>query len=112
MNALIGNGKTINLEKLNGGAKMGITLLKEKIEEAIKEDKALVISISNSLMECRNTIFTEDYEVKEDGLYLNYGNFELHINLDNNTMVIKSDVFDEEFIINDNNSEIRLYFLD
>lgn len=86
-------------------------LLNKKIEESILNDKPIIIGIGNPAMECRNTIFPNDYYVEGSNLYINNGNFELHINLDKVEMEYNYD-FEDNFIFTYNDMEIRLYFLD
>ena len=90
-----------------------ITLLKEKIEASIKENKIIVVNVSNHFMGVRNTIYIEDYEIEKDNLYLNSENFELHIDLNKITSITHDNLFDDEFIIVDKSTdtEIRLCFL-
>lgn len=95
----------------NNSYKELINLLKEKIEESIMEDKKIVIDVLTPLINCRNTLSVEDYEINEEYLYLNYGNFELHINL--NEIEIKyDDIIDESFILTCNNSSVVLHILE
>ena len=86
-----------------------LTLLKEKIEKTIIEEKQVTVIISNSFLECRNTLHISDYEVYESYLYLNEHNFEIHIKFDNETL-LKYDEADEIFSIVHKYSEIQLYF--
>ena len=86
-------------------------LLNKKIKESILNDKPIIIGIENPAMECRNTIFPNDYEIEYGKLYINNGNFELHINLDEVEVEYNYD-FEDNFIFTYNDTEIRLYFLD
>ena len=99
-----------SVRNFSGSDKKLVTLLKKKIEDCIMEDKSIVIDISSPVMECRNTIFIDDYEVDEERLYLNNGNFEIHINL-NESKVEYDNTFDNEFTFVGNNAEIKLAFL-
>lgn len=87
-----------------------VMLLKEKIENSITEDKPIVVSVSNSALESRNTFCVDDYEVNEDMLYLNNGNFELHVNLNISELTYNA-AFDEYFTILHNNTEVEICFL-
>lgn len=107
MNVVIGNKLSFN-----GGIKMGlVTLLKEKIEESIEKNKAIVVSISSPFIECRKTVYTDDFEVEDQELCLINGNFELHVNLDDNAQIIYNDNFDDKFMIVNKDIETTLYFL-
>ena len=87
-----------------------VMLLKEKIENSITEDKLIVVSFSSSSVESRNTFYVDDYEIDEDMLYLNNGNFELHVNL--NKSELKYDAaLDDCFTIVHNDTEVEICFL-
>ena len=73
-------------------------------------EKPIIVGISNVAMECRNTIIPDDYELCDEDLYLNTGNFELHIHLDE-TDIIYDDIVENNFVFAHNNVETRLYFL-
>lgn len=88
-----------------------IILLKKKIEDSIMENGKIIIDVSTPLINCRNTLSAEDYEINEGYLYLNHGNFELHINLDK--IEIKYDnTVDENFIFMYNDTDVILHFLE
>lgn len=71
-----------NLKKnSNNRTKKIISTLKQRIESSILKEKVFVICISTSIIDCRNTIYIEDYEIDDEYLYLNNENFEIHINL-------------------------------
>lgn len=118
MNALIDVNKKAgcNLQELNGQLykNEGKEVLKKKIEESIMQQKTIIVSISNPMLECRNTIHVEDYEYYDNNLYLNDGDFELHIELNENTKIQHDDSTEDEYMITNanNNTETRLYFID
>ena len=89
-----------------------ITLLKNKIEGSIKVNKAIVVTISSPLIECRNTIYTDNYEFDGTFLHLECDNYELHINI-SEMEVDFDESYDDEFILFDEEreSEIKLDFL-
>ena len=87
-----------------------VMLLKEKIENSITEDKSIAVSFSSSAAEIRNTFYVDDYEFERNMLYLNNGNFELHVDL--NTSELKyNDAFDDCFTIVHNETEVEIWFL-
>ena len=88
-----------------------ITLLKQKIEDSILSNRSVIITISNPIMECRNTIYTDDYEIDGNKIYLNNGNFELHIDI-NETEIKRDDTCANSFTFVYKNMEIRLDFLE
>ena len=87
-----------------------ISLLNQKIENSLIRNKPIIVGVSNSAIECRNTIYPDDYELCDENLYLNTGNFELHIHLDE-TEIIFDDVFENNFVLIHNDMETKLYFL-
>lgn len=91
---------------------MGITLLKEKIEEAIENNRAIIASVSSSLMECRNTVYADIYEIEEESLFLCSGNFELHIDFNDDVKIMYDDLWLDEFTIVCNDIEVKIYFID
>lgn len=116
MNALINVTKEASSNLYNSNDKASIIngdiiMLKKKIEDSIMNNKPIIIINSTPVMECRNTIYAENYDVEEDNLYLNSGDYELHINL-NETEVKHNDMCEEEFIITHEDTETKLYFLD
>lgn len=85
-----------------------VLLLNQKIEDSVINQKPVIIGISNSVMECRNTIDIDDYEIDNERLYLNSGNFELHIQI---VKITKNcNELEEQFICMCNNVEVVLYF--
>ena len=88
-----------------------VVMLKQRIEESIVNHKPIIVINSNPVMECRNTIFADDYDIEEDELYLNSGNFELHIDL-RETEVKHDEVCDEEYVFVHDDTETKLYFID
>lgn len=104
----VGNNLPNKLQK-NSNDEL-IVLLKQKIEESIMENGKIVIDVLTPLINCRNTLSVEDYEINEDYLCLNNRNFELHINL--NKIEIKYDyTVDENFIFVYDDTDVILYFL-
>ena len=87
-----------------------VMLLKEKIENSITEDKSIVVSVSNAALESRNTFYVDDYNVDQDMLYLNNGNFEIHVNLGVSELTYDA-AFDECFTIVHNDTEVEICFL-
>ena len=99
------NQASSNLSNNKGGL-----LLDQKIKESILNDKPIIIGIENPIMECRNTIYPDDYAIEAGRLYISNGNFELHINLDE--VKEYNDDSEDNFIFTYNDTEIRLYFLE
>ena len=90
-----------------------LTLLRQKIEESIINEKAICISIESSIVNYLDAIYVENYKVDEERIYLSKDNFELDILFDNNIASIEyTDIYLDEYfkIIHNNNTEIRLYF--
>ena len=88
-----------------------ITLLGQKIEISILEDRKVIIDVSTPLMSCRNTNYIEDYEINEEYLYLNNGSYEIHIKLDE--IEFKNDYFlNDNFTLLHNDTEINICFLE
>ena len=56
--------------------------LKKDIESATAEGNPVTMIISEGDMECRNMFEVEDYELRDNYLYLGSGWFELHIDLE------------------------------
>lgn len=96
---------------LNDSNKELVALLKHKIEESIIENGKIAIDVSTHLINCRNTIYAEEYEVESNYFHLNHGNFELHINLDKIEMKYDNSL-DENFILTNNDTEINIHFLE
>lgn len=89
-----------------------ISLFKQKIEDSIAEERSVIVTISNSIMECRNTIHIEDMEFAENHLCLIDGNFELHINLDEIEMKHDDSMdVNDMFVFKHGDMEIDMYFL-
>lgn len=86
-----------------------VLLLSQKIEDSVLQQKTVIIGISSKFMECRNTIEIEDYEIDEERLYLNSGNFELHMQLAK-IRRHNTNEFEEQFMCAYDNVEIVLYF--
>lgn len=105
MSALIENTNQASrsLSKHKGGVLLG-----QSIEDALLNDKPIIVCISNAAIECRNTLCPDDYSIDENYLHLNYDSFELHINLDETE--IKN--INEDFICEYHGMEVRLYFFD
>lgn len=83
-----GNSNLQNITKEN------VTLLKDKIEEAIVKNKQIFAIVTNSFTECRHKMYIEDCELEKDYLYLNEGNFEIHITSKNvNELKYENDCF-------------------
>jgi len=87
-----------------------MTELRQVIENCILESKKICISISNSFISCMNKINIENYEVKDDYLYLADDNFEVHINFEDTTSITYND-FENCYTIMNNDMEISLYFI-
>ena len=116
MNALINitndaRGSLRNSNDKVSRASLNVMMLKQKIEKSIIRHNPIVITNSSPIMECRNTIYAEDYDVEEDSFYLNGENYELHINL-KEMEVIHDDLCEEEFIFTHEDTETKIYFLD
>ena len=92
--------------------KEGFTVLKQKIEDSIMQHKSVIICISNPGLECRNTIYVEDYEFQENNLYLNDGDFDLHIEINEETEIKHDNLLEDEFMIVNKDTETKLYFMD
>lgn len=88
-----------------------VTLLTRKIEYFIDENRTIIVDISTPLINCRNTFSVEDYEIDEGYLYLNNGNFELHINFDK-IEAKYNNFLEESFVFFYNDTEISIYFLE
>lgn len=101
-------------EKIKSKFKFGslITLFKQKIEDAIINDKSIIVSASSSCIEFRNTILIEDYECDIEKFYLNNGNFELHLKMNEIQEVKYDDTCDECFtFLHNDSTEIQLCFI-
>ena len=94
--------KFINREEVVG-------LLKEKIEEAIINDKQIIV-ITNSCFETRNSLCIEDYDIDQEHFYLNGNKYELHIKSENITDIKYDNTYDEQFVITCGDEEIDLLF--
>jgi len=90
-----------------------VTLFKQKIEDCIINNKLIIISASSSYMEFRNTMSIDDYEYDEENFYLNNGNFELHLKMDDVEEIKYDNTYDEHFtfFLHNNEIEVCLYFL-
>jgi hypothetical protein len=88
-----------------------LTLLMQKIEECILDERSVCICLSNSFMECRNMITIDSYEVNENYMSLIYENFEVHINFDSSTTITYEEELEECFTITQNGMEFNLYFI-
>lgn len=99
----------INTEKY--GINEAIKLLKQHIEDFIFREQELVVCISFNGNECRNAFYIEDYSFEGDYLYLNSGNYELHINFTEDVQVKYNDDFEEIFTIVLDKEEISFYFM-
>lgn len=109
MNALINETKKIK-NKLKFSNLM--TLFKQKIEDCIINDKAIVVNVSNSFMAFRNTMHIADYEIDDERLYLNDENFEIHLNLHKIKDIEYDNMYEECFILlHNDNTEIYFCFL-
>lgn len=107
MNALINEAEERNLNFNNV-----VALIKQKIEEAIINDKPIVVSASNSCLACRNTIEIAEYEFDEKRFYVSSDNFEIHINMDEVKEVKYDNTYDECFtFLHNDNTEIVVCFL-
>lgn len=101
-------------EKLKSKLKFSnlVTLFKQKIEDCIINNRLIIISASNSCIEFRNTMLIEDYECDIERIYLNSGNFELHLKMNEIQEVKYDDTYDECFtFLHSDNTEIQLCFL-
>ena len=108
MDALINitNNASSNLQKEL------ISLLKQKIEDSIIDDKPVIICISNSEIECRNTINIADYEVSDNYFSLNASDADIELHIKLNEADVKYDnILEDEFIFIYEYMEIRLYFI-
>ena len=110
MNALINEANKVSS---NLSTEKLISLLKQKIEETIMDDKSVVITVSNGSMECRNTIHIDTMEFDDNHLCLIDGDYELHINLDEIEMRHDSEYMDapDVFVFRHENMETDMYFL-
>lgn len=88
-----------------------LVLLKQKIKDTITDDRAIVISIENTLMNCLNTIYVDDCEVDDERLYLCDDNFEFTIIFNEETKFSYDDTYEEEyFTVLHSGTEIKLFF--
>lgn len=99
-------------DKMNRSSNKIVESLNQTIEMAIVREIPVVVCTSTKAAECRNTFCIDDYEIDHDYLYLNGGNFEMHI--DFNFCKMEKTEDDEEcinyaFIYHD--MEIRLIIL-
>lgn len=89
-----------------------VTLFKQKIEDCVMNEKSIIISASSPIMECRNTILIEDYEFDIAKFYLNNGNFELYLKMNEINDIKYDNTYDECFtFIHNDNTKINLCFL-
>lgn len=89
-----------------------VTLFKKKIEDCVINKKSIIISASSPIMECRNTILIEDYEFDIYNFYLNNGNFELYLKMNEIQEIKYDDTYEETFtFLHSDNTEINLCFL-
>lgn len=87
-----------------------VTLLNSKIEKSIMDERAICISIEALFGNCLNRVYVDDFEVEEDHIYLNEGNFEFNINLDDNTEITYENEYEEFFTISNKDTCIKLFF--
>lgn len=115
MGALIGiaNKVSSNLTNDLDNDKKGelISLLKHKIENSILEQRSIIIDVTAFMINCRNSIYVEDYEIDEESLYLNNKNFEVHIYFNNDTIIEYEEEPQECFTIKQNNREFNIFFI-
>lgn len=99
----------INTEKY--GINEAIKLLKQHIEDFIFREQEVVVCISSKGSECRHAFYIEDYTFEEDYLNLNSGNYELHIDFNEDVQVKYNNDFEESFTIVLEHEKIILYFM-
>ena len=111
MNVLIDVTEQVsNSLQSNGNKKMEVLkLLKDKIEDAVINDKSITTIITNSFAECRNNICIEGYELDEEYLYISNENFEIHIK-SNDVTDLTYDSDEESFYITCKDNIIILIF--
>ena len=110
MNALIKTTEVSCSLQNNKEINKLVKLFKEKIEEAISNNKSIVTILTNPFVECRNNLHIEDYELNEEYLYLNGNNFEIHITHNNVTDLKYDNTEDECFIITCGDNEAIFIF--
>lgn len=102
-----------NLTSINAdlyGIDDKIKLLKQHIEDFIFRGQKIVVSITSRSFGCWNTINVDGYNLKDNCLYLNNGNFDIHINFDG-VQVEYDDTLEDSFIITAGENEITFNFL-
>ena len=106
MKALVNITKNGNCN-LQNITKEDVTLLKDKIENAIVNNKQIFAIVTNSFAECRHKMHIDEYELERDYLYLSNDNFEIHITSKNANELRYEN---ECFTITCGNSEVVLVF--
>ena len=88
-----------------------LTLMEQKIEECILDDKSICVSLEDSSMACRNKMNIESYEINANYMSLSDENFEVHIDFDNAATITYEEELEECFTIAQNGIEFNLYFI-
>lgn len=88
-----------------------LMLMNKKIEEYIFLDKSICIILEGSYMNCRNTIKIETYEIYEDYISFIDENFEVHIKLNETTIITYQENLEEYFKISQDGMKFYLYFI-
>ena len=112
MNVLINETEQVSCSLQNNKNKKEVLeLLKEKIEEAIINDKIITIIKVDSLSESRSSFCIDDCEYDNKHIHI-YGNnkFELHIAFEHATDMKYNNDYDKEIIIQCGDNEIIFYF--
>jgi hypothetical protein len=88
-----------------------LTLMTQKIEECILEERSICVSLEGSSMTCRNRMNIETYEINANYMSLIDENFEVHIDFDNATTITYEEELEECFTITKDCMEFNLYFI-
>ena len=89
-----------------------VTLFMQKIKGSIMDDRPVVISAANSCVSISNRISVEDYEFDMDHFYLNDGNFEMSLKMEDIKEIKYDDTCDETFtFLHNDSTEVLCCFL-
>ena len=88
-----------------------LTLMTQKIEECILEERSICVSLEGSSMTCINRMNIETYEINANYMSLIDENFEVHIDFDNATTITYEEELEECFTITKDGTEFNLYFI-
>lgn len=85
--------------------------LADKIEESVLQDKSICVCINNSSISCKNKIKIEEYEINNECLCFNDGNFEVDVCLDDKTKIMYSEDLLKCFTIKKDDMEMNVCFI-